>query len=56
MFQPEDLVTLYKKNTGKLKPRWRSPYRINGYERVHGRFFTLNGTDEVFEVHFTGTT
>lgn len=37
----EDLVMLYQENSGKLKPRWRGPFRISGYGGAHATSFTL---------------
>ena len=31
VFATGDLVMLYQKNTGKLQPRWRGPFAINGF-------------------------
>ena len=36
-----DLVMLYQKDAGKLQPRWRGLFRINGYGGSHGVSFTL---------------
>ena len=41
-----DLVMLHQKNTNKLEPRWRGPFRISGYGGSHGvsfRIQQLNG-------------
>ena len=35
-FAEGDLVFLYQKNTGKLEPRWRGPFRVEGYGGTHG--------------------
>ena len=37
----DDLVMVYQKNTGKLQPRWRGPFKISGYGGSHGVSFTL---------------
>ena len=39
-----DLVFLHQKNTGKLEPRWRGPFRIRGYG-PHDVSFTLSQLD-----------
>ena len=39
------LVMLYQKNTGKLQPRWRGPFRVAGYGGSHGLSFTLQQLD-----------
>ena len=36
-----DMVMLFQKDVGKLQPRWRGPFRINGYGGSHGVSFTL---------------
>jgi hypothetical protein len=37
----DDLVMVYQKDTGKLQPRWRGPFKISGYGGSHGASFTL---------------
>ncbi|KAM0800623.1 hypothetical protein BDR22DRAFT_889337 [Usnea florida] len=36
-----DLVMLYQKDTGKLEPRWRGPFRITNYGGSHNLSFKL---------------
>jgi len=36
-----DLVMVYQKNTGKLEPRWRGPFKVVGYGGTHGVSFVL---------------
>ena len=36
-----DLIMLHQKNTKKLEPRWRGPFRISGYGGSHGVSFRL---------------
>jgi hypothetical protein len=36
-----DMVMLFQKDVGKLQPRWRGPFRINGYGGSHGVSFIL---------------
>ena len=40
-----DLVMLWQKDTGKLKPRWKGPFRIRGYGGSHETSFTLEQVD-----------
>jgi len=32
---------VYQKNTKKLEPRWRGPFRISGYGGSHGKSFEI---------------
>jgi hypothetical protein len=45
-FSPGDLIMLYQDNTGKLEPRWRGPFKIDGFGGTHGisyKIVQLNG-------------
>jgi len=37
----DDLAMLYQKDTKKLQPRWRGPFKISGYGGSHATSFTL---------------
>ena len=37
----DDLTMLYQKNTTKLQPRWRGPFRILDYSSIYSTSFTL---------------
>jgi hypothetical protein len=41
VFAAGDLIMLYQKNTGRLRPRWRGPFTINGFGSERMLSYTL---------------
>ena len=41
VFAPGNLAMLYQKNAGKLQPRWRGPFRVDGFADERGVSYRL---------------